>query len=149
VLESTHILSRLEKVLLLINKELEVARAQMKIRKHVEAEIQSHQKEMFLREQLKAIQKELGLSKDDKTAEVDKFRERIGELEVPDATQERLDEELQKLALLETGSPEYAVTRNYLDWLTLLPWGKHTKDRLNLKAAREILDRDHEGLAAS
>jgi ATP-dependent Lon protease len=146
VLESTHILSRLEKVLLLINKELEVARAQMKIRKHVEAEIQSHQKEMFLREQLKAIQKELGLSKDDKTAEVDKFRERIGELEVPDATQERLDEELQKLALLETGSPEYAVTRNYLDWLTLLPWGKHTKDRLNLKAAREILDRDHEGL---
>jgi len=146
VLETTHILSRLEKVLLLINKELEVARAQMKIRKHVEAEIQSHQKEMFLREQLKAIQKELGLSKDDKTAEVDKFRERITELEIPEATQERLDEELEKLALLETGSPEYAVTRNYLDWLTLLPWGRHTKDRLNLKAARKILDRDHEGL---
>ena len=146
VLETTHILSRLEKVLRLINKELEVARAQMKIRKHVEAEIQSHQKEMFLREQLKAIQKELGLSKDDKTAEVDKFRERINALEIPDATQERMDEELQKLSLLETGSPEYAVTRNYLDWLTLLPWGRHTDDRLDLEAAREILDRDHEGL---
>ena len=146
VLETTHILSRLEKVLRLINKELEVARAQMKIRKHVEDEIQSHQKEMFLREQLKAIQKELGLSKDDKTAEVEKFRERIGELEIPESVQERLDEELQKLSMLETGSPEYAVTRNYLDWLTLLPWGKHTRDRLDLAAARQILDRDHEGL---
>ena len=146
VLETTHILSRLEKVLRLINKELEVARAQMKIRKHVEEEIQSHQKEMFLREQLKAIQKELGLSKDDKTAEVDRFRERIAELVIPEATRERLDEELQKLSLLETGSPEYAVTRNYLDWLTLLPWGRHTGDRLDLDAAREILDHDHEGL---
>ena len=146
VLETTHILSRLEKVLRLINKELEVARAQMKIRKHVEEEIQSHQKEMFLREQLKAIQKELGLSKDDKTAEVDRFRERIAELVIPEATRERLDEELQKLSLLETGSPEYAVTRNYLDWLTLLPWGRHTGDRLDLDAAREILDRDPEGL---
>ncbi|MDH3871456.1 MAG: endopeptidase La [Gammaproteobacteria bacterium] len=146
VLETTHILSRLEKVLRLINKELEVARAQMKIRQHVEAEIQSHQKEMFLHEQLKAIQKELGLSKDDKTAEVDKFRERIGELVLPETAQARIDEELEKLALLETGSPEYAVTRNYLDWLTLLPWGVHTPDRLDLEQAQQILDKDHEGL---
>ncbi len=146
VLETTHILSRLEKVLRLINKELEVAKAQMKIRQHVEAEIQSHQKEMFLREQLKAIQKELGLSKDDKTAEVDKFRERIGELVLPETAQARIDEELEKLALLETGSPEYAVTRNYLDWLTLLPWGVHTPDRLDLEQAQQILDEDHEGL---
>jgi len=147
VLETTPILSRLEKVLRLINKELEVARAQMKIRKHVEAEIQSHQKEMFLREQLKAIQKELGLSKDDRTAAVDKFRERIEPLSVPEPIQARIDEELEKLSLLETGSPEYAVTRNYLDWLTLLPWGKHTADALDLEAAQHILDRDHEGLA--
>ncbi len=146
VLETTHILSRLEKVLRLINKELEVARAQMKIRQHVEAEIQSHQKEMFLREQLKAIQKELGLSKDDKTAEVDKFRERISELTLTETAQARLDEELGKLSLLETGSPEFAVTRNYLDWLTLLPWGIHTPDRLDLEQALQILDKDHEGL---
>jgi ATP-dependent Lon protease len=146
VLETTPILPRLEKVLRLINKELEVARAQMKIRQHVEAEIQSHQKEMFLREQMKAIQKELGLSKDDKTAEADKFRERIGELTLPEAVQARFDDELEKLALLETGSPEYAVTRNYLDWLTLLPWGIHTPDRLDLEQAQQILDQDHEGL---
>ena len=146
VLETTHILSRLEKVLRLINKELEVARAQMKIRKQVEEEIQSHQREFFLQQQMKAIQKELGLSKDDRTAEVDKFRVRLKTLEVPVQVQERLDEELDKLGLLETGSPEYAVTRNYLDWLTALPWGKHTNDRLNLDTARKILDNDHEGL---
>jgi ATP-dependent Lon protease len=146
VLETSDILQRLGKVLRLINKELEVARAQMKIRRHVEAEMQARQKEFFLREQLKAIQQELGLSKDDKTAEVDKFRERIAALTVSEAVQKRLDEELQKLALLETGSPEYAVTRNYLDWLTQLPWGRHTPDTLDLEQARRILDRDHEGL---
>jgi ATP-dependent Lon protease len=146
VLETSDILQRLGKVLRLINKELEVARAQMKIRRHVEAEMQARQKEFFLREQLKAIQKELGLSKDDKTAEVDKFRERIAALTVPAAVQKRLDEELAKLGLLETGSPEYAVTRNYLDWLTQLPWGRHTPDTLDLDEARRILDREHEGL---
>ncbi|MGB5306821.1 MAG: endopeptidase La [Gammaproteobacteria bacterium] len=146
VLDTADILPRLEKVLLLINKELEVARAQMKIRQHVEQEIQSHQKEMFLREQLKAIQKELGLSKDDRTAELDKFRERFQALSVPESVQERFDEEIEKLGLLETGSPEYAVTRNYLDWLTLLPWGVHSKDELNLRRAGKILDQDHEGL---
>jgi ATP-dependent Lon protease len=146
VLETSDILQRLGKVLRLINKELEVARAQMKIRRHVEAEMQARQKEFFLREQLKAIQKELGLSKDDRTAEVDKFRKRIATLSLPEAVQKRIDEELEKLGLLETGSPEYAVTRNYLDWLTQLPWGKHTPDALDLEQARRILDREHEGL---
>jgi ATP-dependent Lon protease len=146
VLETRHILPRLEKVLRLINKELEVARAQMKIREHVEAEVQTHQKEMFLREQLKAIQKELGMTKDDKTAEADRFRERIESLTLTETAQERVDEELDKFSMLETGSPEYAVTRNYLDWLTLLPWGKHSQDRLDLDDAHAILDLDHEGL---
>ena len=90
VLETSDILQRLGKVLRLINKELEVARAQMKIRRHVEAEMQARQKEFFLREQLKAIQKELGLSKDDRTAEVDKFRKRIATLTLPEAVQKRI-----------------------------------------------------------
>ena len=89
---------------------------------------------------------ELGLSKDDKTAEVDKFRERIAALTVPETVQKRLAEELEKLGLLETGSPEYAVTRNYLDWLTQLPWGRHTPEALDLEQARRVLDREHEGL---
>ncbi|MBT8131096.1 MAG: LON peptidase substrate-binding domain-containing protein, partial [Gammaproteobacteria bacterium] len=146
VLETTRILPRLEKVLSLINKELEVARSQTAIRKQVEGEITGRQREMFLREQLKAIQKELGISKDDRTAELDEFRERLADLTVPQHAQTRLDEEMKKLGMLETGSPEYAVTRNYLDWLTSLPWGRHSADKLDLQRARRVLDRDHEAL---
>lgn len=146
VLEATHILKRLERALVLLNKELEVAKAQAEIRAHVEGEMQTRQREVFLREQLKVIQKELGISKDDKTAEVDKFRERLETLTLPEPAQQRVEEELNKLSILETGSPEYAVTRNYLDWLTLLPWGTFTEDTLDLDSAREVLDRDHDGL---
>ena len=146
VLETPALLARLQKVLLLVHKELEVAKAQMRIRKQVEEELQSRQREVFLREQLKAIQKELGISKDDRTAELDRFKERIENLTLQADARNRIDEELQKLALLETGSPEYSVTRNYLDWLTLLPWGKHTEDSLDLQRARDILDADHDGL---
>jgi ATP-dependent Lon protease len=146
VLEATHILKRLEKALVLLSQELELAKAQAEIRAHVEQEMQTRQREVFLREQLKAIQKELGISKDDRTAEVEKFSDRLEKLSLPEGAQGRIDEELQKLSLLETGSPEYSVTRNYLDWLTLLPWGKLTKDALDLDKAREILERDHDGL---
>jgi ATP-dependent Lon protease len=146
VLEATHILERLEKVLLVLKKEVEVARTQMHIRQKVEEKISSQQREFFLREQLKAIQKELGISKDDRTAEIDTFRERLKTLTPPAHAQQRIDEEMRKLSLLETGSPEYAVTRNYLDWLTLLPWGKYSHDVLDMERARKVLDRDHEGL---
>ena len=146
VLETVRILPRLEKVLSLINKELEVARSQMAIRKQVEQEIQGRQREMILREQLKAIQKELGISKDDRTAELDGFRERLGKRRVPEHAQRRIDEEMKKLGMLETGSPEFAVTRNYLDWLTSLPWGVYSEDQLDLERARKILDGDHEAL---
>jgi ATP-dependent Lon protease len=146
VLETTRILSRLEKVLTLINKELGVARSQMEIRRQVESEIQGRQRELFLRETLKAIQKELGLSKDDRTAELERFRSRIEALDLPAHARERIDEEMGKLALLETGSPEFGVTRNYLDWLTSLPWGVHTKDELDLARARKVLDEGHDAL---
>ena len=147
VLEAIDLLTRLERVHVLINKELEVAKAQAHIRKQVEEEMQEHQREHILREQMKVIQKELGISKDDRTAEADKFRERIEALTIPETAQKRIDEEMQKFSVLETGSPEYATTRNYLDWLTQLPWGSYTDDQLDLKQAREILDEDHDGLA--
>jgi ATP-dependent Lon protease len=146
VLETTHILERLEKVLVLLKKELEVARAQTHIRKQVEESMEKRQREFLLREQLKAIQKELGLAKDDRTAERERFEERLKGLILPEETQKRVDEELEKFTVLEPGSPEYAVTRNYLDWLTQLPWGRYSKDNLDLERARRILDRDHEGL---
>jgi len=148
VLETVELLPRMEKVLVLLNNELELARAQQKIRHSVEERMQTQQREFFLHEQLKAIQKELGIAKDDRTAERDKFNERLAKLTLTDEAQKRVDEEMDKLAMLETSSPEYAVTRNYLDWITLLPWGKHSKDKLNrnLKRARRILDKDHYGL---
>jgi len=146
VLEAVPLLKRMEKVLVLLNNELELAKAQQTIRQAVEERMHKQQREFFLREQLKAIQKELGIAKDDRTAEVDKFKDRLKKLTLTEEAQKRVDEEMDKLAMLETGSPEYAVTRNYLDWITLLPWGKHSKDKLDLKRARRVLDRDHYGL---
>jgi len=146
VLEAVPLMKRMEKVLVLLNNELELARAQQKIRATVEERMQKQQREFFLKEQLKAIQKELGIAKDDRTAEIDKFKDRLKKLKLTEEAQKRVDEELEKMSILETGSPEYAVTRNYLDWITLLPWGFHSKDKLNLKRARRVLDRDHYGL---
>jgi ATP-dependent Lon protease len=146
VLETIRILPRLEKALVLLNKELEVARAQAEIRAHVEKEFQTRQREVLLREQLRYIQKELGITKDDRTAEAERFHTRLQGLKLPEEAGRRVGDELKKLSILETGSPEYAVTRNYLDWLTALPWGRHTRDALNLNRARQILDRDHDGL---
>jgi ATP-dependent Lon protease len=146
VLEAVPLMKRMEKVLVLLNNELELAKAQQTIRQSVEERMQKQQREFFLKEQLKAIQKELGIAKDDRTAEIDKFKERLAKLTLTEEAQKRVDEEMEKLAMLETGSPEYSVTRNYLDWITLLPWGQHSKDKLDLKRARRVLDRDHYGL---
>ncbi len=146
ILDTTPILSRLEKVLLLLNKELQQAKAQVEIRRQVEDKMEKHQRDFFLREQLKTIQKELGIEKDDRTAEIEKFRERMKTLTIPEAAQKRIDDEMDKMSVLEVGSPEYGITRNYLDWLTLMPWGKFSEDKLDIKHAREVLDSDHEGL---
>ncbi len=146
VLETLPLLPRLEKVLELLHKELQIARTQMEIREHVEGEIKEHQREAFLRQQLSFIEKELGISKDDKTAEIDEFTARLDLLTLPDAVLTKVNDEMKKLAVLEPGSPEYGVTRNYLDWLTGLPWGIQSDDCQDLDLAAEVLDRHHEGL---
>jgi ATP-dependent Lon protease len=146
VLETLELLPRMEKVLELLHKELELVKAQASIRKTVEQRMEKQQREFFLREQLKAIQQELGIEKDDRTAELDKFRKRIEKLTLTKQAESRIEEEMDKLAVLEPGSPEYSVTRNYLDWITLLPWGVHSEDKLDLAYARESLDKDHYGL---
>ena len=147
ILETTNIHRRMQKVLVLIKKELEVAKLQAQIRHSVEKKISEHQRKFFLREQLKVIQKELGIAKDDRQADVDKFNKRLDGLVVPETVMNSIDEELDKLGILDSSSPEYAVTRNYLDWMTMLPWGIYSKDKFNLKEARTILDQDHDGLA--
>ncbi|WP_303759809.1 endopeptidase La [Alcanivorax jadensis] len=146
ILETVPLKPRMEKVLTLVKKELEVARLQSQISEEVNEKVSQHQREFFLREQLKIIQRELGLSKDDKTAEAEEFRERMRALAPPESVKKRFDDELQKLSVLETGSPEYGVTRNYLDWLTNVPWGQYSDDNLDLQHAREILEAHHSGL---
>jgi ATP-dependent Lon protease, bacterial type len=146
ILETVPLKPRMEKVLTLVKKELEVARLQSEISDEVNEKVSQHQREFFLREQLKIIQRELGLSKDDKTAEADSFRERMQALAPPEPVQKRFDDELQKLSVLETGSPEYGVTRNYLDWLTSVPWGQYSDDNLDLGHAQTVLGEHHSGL---
>ena len=146
ILDTVPLQKRMERVLVLLHKELEVARLQAEIRSEVEQKMSKHQREFFLREELKVIQRELGIAKDDKTADVDEFRERMSERHPPEHVMKRFDEEIQKLSVLESGSPEYGVTRNYVDWLSVMPWGLHSSDKLNLRRARKILDRDHAGL---
>ncbi len=137
---------RLNKALLLLKKEIDVAKIQVKINKQIEEKLSKQQREFFLREQLKAIKKELGLEKEGKEAEIEKFEKRIEKLELTDESKQRITEELEKLKLIETASPEFSVTRTYLDWLTILPWGVYTQDNLDIDKARAILDRDHFGL---
>jgi len=146
ILDTLPLQSRMEKVLGLLRKEREVAELQGRITSQVNEKVSEQQREFFLREQLKIIQKELGISKDDRTSDVEMFRGRMERLDPPAAAAKRIEDELQKLSVLETGSPEYGVTRNYLDWATSVPWGVHSEDNLDLKHARKVLEAHHEGL---
>lgn len=147
VLDTIPILQRMEKVLLLLRKEIEMARLQGEIREEVESKIHKNQRDFFLKEQLKVIQRELGIAKDDRTADIEEFKKRMEARTPPKPVQTRFDDEIRKLSFLETGSPEYGVTRNYLDWVSSVPWGVQSKDKLNLKQARKILNQDHAGLS--
>jgi ATP-dependent Lon protease len=146
VLECLDLKKKLELVLSLVKKEHDIVKLEAKIHHEVEQNISIHQREFFLKEQLKAIQQELGLAKDDKTAERERFDERIQKINLSESAQETILEELEKLSVLELGSPEYAVTRNYLDIVTSLPWGIYSKDKTNLTYAKKILNQEHESL---
>ncbi|KAI9216582.1 Lon protease C-terminal proteolytic domain-containing protein [Blastocladiella britannica] len=146
VLDSLVIEERLQKALYVLKKELVNAQLQSKISKEVESKIQKRQREYFLTEQLKGIKKELGLESDGKDKLMEKFKARLETLTLPPAVQIVVDEELNKLSHLDPNSSEMAVTRNYLDWLTCLPWGRVSKEDLDVERARTVLDEDHYGL---
>ncbi len=146
VLDTVPVLKRMEKVLPLLRKEVEMARLQSELSAEVNRKIGQHQREFFLKEQLKLIQQELGITKDDRSADSEQFTQRLEGKVLPEQARKRIDEELNKLSILETGSPEYAVTRNYLDWATSVPWGVYGEDKLDLKHARKVLDQHHAGL---
>ncbi|XP_008571281.1 PREDICTED: lon protease homolog, mitochondrial [Galeopterus variegatus] len=146
VLEETSIPKRLYKSLSLLKKEFELSKLQQRLGREVEEKIKQTHRKYLLQEQLKIIKKELGLEKEDKDAIEEKFRERLKELVVPKHVMEVVDEELSKLGLLDNHSSEFNVTRNYLDWLTSIPWGKYSDENLDLARARAVLEEDHYGM---
>ena len=146
VLDTVPELTQMENVLPLQRNEVEVAKLHKEMTGEGNRKIGERQREFFLKEQLKIIQQELGITKDDRSADADEFRSRLEGKVVPPAAQRRIDDELQKLSVLETGSPEYAVTRNYLDWATSMPWGLYSEDKLDLEHARKVLNAHHAGL---
>ena len=146
ILATFDVRKRIDKVLVLLKKELEVSRLQTKISKQIEDKVSAQQREFFLREQLKAIKSELGLEKEGKDTEIEKYQKRLKKLKFNEEAERAVEDEMEKLQLIEPTSPEYNVSRNYLDWLTILPWGVFSKDSYNIARARRVLDRDHYGL---
>ncbi|OMO86271.1 hypothetical protein CCACVL1_09668 [Corchorus capsularis] len=148
VLEELDVHKRLQLTLELVKKEMEISKIQETIAKAIEEKISGEQRRYLLNEQLKAIKKELGLETDDKTALSAKFRERLepNREKCPPHVLQVIEEELTKLQLLEASSSEFNVTRNYLDWLTVLPWGNYSDENFDVLHAQKILDEDHYGL---
>jgi ATP-dependent Lon protease len=146
VLETFDVERRIDKALMLLKKELDLSKLQSSINQKIEATISKTQREFFLREQLKTIKKELGLEKDDKSCDLEKFQERLSKRIVPPDVLKVIKEEMEKLNVLEVQSAEYSVCRNYLDWLTIVPWGIYSEESDDLIKATEILDEDHYGL---
>ncbi|XP_050426093.1 lon protease homolog, mitochondrial-like [Adelges cooleyi] len=146
ILEETDVPKRLRLSLGCLKKLLELSKIQIKISKEVDEKIKKPHRKFLLWEQLKLIKKELGLEKDDKDSIVEKFRDRIKDKKVTPKVMEVIEEELTKLLFLENYSSEFNVTRNYLDWLTQLPWGATSNENFNLDYASKILDEDHYGM---
>ena len=142
ILEVADTEERLREVSKILNRELEVFELGTKIQSQVQSELDKGQREFFLRQQLKAIQEELGEG-DPEQAEANELRERLDALELPEAVQKAADRELARLERLPAAAAEYGVIRTYLDWLATLPWGVTTPDDLDLDRARQILDEDH------
>lgn len=146
ILETLDVRERIEKVLVLLKNELEVSKLKAQISKRIEEQLSKQQREFFLKQQLQEIKKELGIAKDDTQSEVEKFQKRLQHLTLTDEAAERVNEELEKLKLLGPSSAEFNVTRAYLDWLTILPWGVYTEDNYDINKASKILHKEHHGL---
>lgn len=145
LLELDSISEKLHKLVGILAREVEVLEIGQKIQNEARTEIEKVQREYFLREQLKAIQKELGES-DEQAAEVEEFRRKIDEAKMTEEADKQARRELDRLSRLPTAAAEYGVIRTYLDWLVSLPWSVVTEDNLDIPHARQVLDQDHYGL---
>lgn len=141
VLEMFDPLKRLEKTIVLMESEMKLLRTEVEIQRKVKEAIDENQRDYYLREQLKAIENELGIDDD-----ADELEKKMAKLNLPAEVREKLEKELGKLTKLQSGSPEAAVIRNYVETCLDIPWNKKTHDRVDIEAARKILDADHDGL---
>jgi ATP-dependent Lon protease len=145
ILETVDVRQRLEKLLDILHNEREVLELERKISQRVKKQMEKTQKEYYLREQMKAIQKELG-EKEGRAGEVEELRNQLEAAEVPDKVREKIEKEIDRLEKMPAASAEGGVIRNYIDWLLSLPWSKETEDDLDIRKAEEILNEDHYGL---
>jgi ATP-dependent Lon protease len=145
ILELDSVYEKLKKLIGLLVREAEVLQIGQKIQNEARGEIEKVQRDYFLREQMKAIQRELG-DKDEQSVEAEEFRKKIEEAKMPEEADKQARRELDRLSRLPTAAAEYGVIRTYLDWLVTLPWSKSTTDNLEIGHAREILNKDHYGL---
>jgi ATP-dependent Lon protease len=145
LLELDPVLEKLRKLVTILTREVEMLEIGQKVQNEARSEIDKVQREYFLREQLKAIQRELGEG-DEQTAEAEEFRKKIEAAGMPEEAEKMARRELERLSRLPTAAAEYSVIRTYLDWLVSLPWSKTTPDDLDITRARQVLDQDHYGL---
>ena len=145
VLNTLDIRARMDSLNRILIKELEVLELGSKIQSQVQSEVGKNQREYFLREQLKAIQKELGEG-DDQAREIDELRAKIDAAGMPDAVKKEALRELDRLSKMPVAAAEYTVSRTYMDWIVGLPWAKRTEDSIDLRRTKEVLDADHSGL---
>jgi ATP-dependent Lon protease len=145
LLETLDVKARLQRVTVLLTREKGILELSRKIQTQVQSEMDKTQREYYLREQLKAIQKELGES-DQQTVEIEELRKRIDETEMPEEAKEVADKELDRLSKMHPSAGEYTVSRTYLDWILDVPWEVSTEDNLNVTDAEEVLEEDHYGL---
>jgi ATP-dependent Lon protease len=145
VLETLDIRARMDNLNRILIKELEVLELGSKIQSQVQSEVGKNQREYFLREQMKAIQKELGEG-DDQTKEVEELAEKIEAVGMPEAVKKEALRELDRLSKMPVAAAEYTVSRTYLDWLVALPWAKRTDEVIDLPRTKSVLDADHSGL---
>ncbi len=145
-LETLIVKKRFAKLLVYLKREKDVADIQKKITDEVNDKVNKYQREYFLREQLKVIRNELGMDEDDKAKDLKKIKEGIEEAQLPEEANKAALEELERLESIPDSSPEYNVTRTYLNWMVQLPWSKSTDDLVNIESAKKILEKDHYGL---
>ncbi len=145
ILETVDLSNRLHMLLEMMSKEVRVLELTSKVQSEVNTELSKTQREYYLREQLKAIQRELGES-EDRAEEIDELREKIDAAGIPQEALREVNREFDRLRRMSPGAPEYTVARTYIDWVVSLPWNVSTEDNLDLKEVKRILDQDHAGL---